>query len=181
MTGILGARFRSLFLLLLTAGFAAVFAQETNAPSARAGQPQPDLRRYFLSVCCAPYLPTSDQAPQRRPLPVFRWCAADRIGVLVMVYRIDESLARDQANWCRLRAGPLRLTIHFLRDYHVLDATVHESPRSGCLLLLAPRCLASASQVHGAYPRRQGRPSRLQPAEFSKILHRSSSRQLPLR
>ena len=61
--------------LLLTAGFAAVFAQEEVA----ARQPQPDLRRLLpRRLRRHPHLP-ADPAAQRRPLPVPAGRAADRL------------------------------------------------------------------------------------------------------
>ena len=40
---------------------------------------------------------------------------------VVMLYRLDEGLARDQANWFVLGLVAFSLTIIFLRDYEVLE------------------------------------------------------------
>ena len=74
-----------------------------------------------------------------------------------MIYRIDEDLARDQANWFVLGLVLFALTIHFLRDYEVLERYRYTIAVVGLLLLLAPRLPGIGQQVNGAYLGRQAR------------------------
>ena len=55
-----------------------------------------------------------------------------------MIYRIDAGLARDQANWFVLGLVLFAATIHFLRDYDVLERYRYTIAGAGLLLLLAP-------------------------------------------
>ena len=64
---------------------------------------------------------------------------------LVMIYRIDDDLARDQANWFVLGLILFVLTITFLRDYHVLERYRYVIALVGVGLLLLPRLLAAAT------------------------------------
>jgi cell division protein FtsW (lipid II flippase) len=88
---------------------------------------------------------------------------------LVMLYRINEDLARDQANWFVLGLVLFALTIHFLRDYQVLERYRYTIALVGIGLLLAPRVPGLGSQVNGAYLGIDLGPIEFQPAEFSKI------------
>ena len=86
-----------------------------------------------------------------------------------MIYRIDASLARDQANWFVLGLVLFALTIQFLRDYDVLERYRYTIAAIGILLLLAPRLPGVGQQVNGAYLGVKLGPLPFQPAEFSKI------------
>ena len=86
-----------------------------------------------------------------------------------MIYRIDESLARDQANWFVLGLVLFALTIQFLRDYDVLERYRYTIAAAGLLLLLAPRLPGIGQQVNGAYLGVKIGPLAFQPAEFAKI------------
>ena len=80
--------------LLLTAGFAAVFAQE----NARLGNLSLVYGAYFLAVCLATHIYLRIRLPNADPY-LFPLVALLTAFGLVMVYRIDANLARDQANW----------------------------------------------------------------------------------
>ena len=86
-----------------------------------------------------------------------------------MIYRIDDDLARDQANWFVLGLVLFALTIQFLRDYDVLERYRYTIAAVGLLLLLAPRLPGIGQQVNGAYLGVKIGPLAFQPAEFSKI------------
>ncbi len=88
---------------------------------------------------------------------------------LVMIYRIDDALARDQANWFVLGLVLFALTIQFLRDYEVLERYRYTIAVVGLLLLLAPRLPGIGQQVNGAYLGVKIGPLAFQPAEFTKI------------
>ena len=66
---------------------------------------------------------------------------------LVMIYRIDDGLARDQANLFVLGLVLFALTIHFLRDYEVLERYRYTDRRPSASCCCWPRgCPASASR-----------------------------------
>jgi cell division protein FtsW (lipid II flippase) len=150
--------------LLLTAGFAAVFAQE----KAQLGNLSLIYGAYFLGVCLATHLFLRVRLPNADPY-LFPLMALLTAFGLVMVYRIDESLARDQANWFVLGLVLFALTITFLRDYDVLERYRYTIAVIGLLLLLAPRLPGIGQQVNGAYLGVKVGPLAFQPAEFSKI------------
>jgi cell division protein FtsW (lipid II flippase) len=150
--------------LLLSAGFAAVFAQE----QARVGDLSLVYGAYFLAVCLATHLFLRLKLPDADPYLFPLAALLTAIG-LVMIYRIDADLARDQANWFVLGLVLFALAIHFLRDYEVLERYRYTIAIAGLLLLLAPRVPGIGQQVNGAYLGVKLGPLAFQPAEFSKI------------
>ncbi|HET6997741.1 MAG TPA: FtsW/RodA/SpoVE family cell cycle protein [Solirubrobacterales bacterium] len=150
--------------LLLTAGFAAVFAQE----DARLGNLSLIYGAYFLAVCVATHIFLRIRLPNADPY-LFPLVATLTAFGLVMIYRIDDGLARDQANWFVLGLILFALTIQFLRDYEVLERYRYTIAAVGLLLLLAPRLPGIGQQVNGAYLGVKIGPLAFQPAEFSKI------------
>ncbi len=164
-----GARNRELVALipvalLLTVGFAAVFAQENS----KLGNLSLTYGAYFLAVCVATHVFLRIRLPNADPY-LFPLMALLTAFGLVMVYRIDESLARDQANWFVMGLVLFALTIQFLRDYEVLERYRYIIATAGLLLLLAPRLPGIGQQVNGAYLGVKIGPLAFQPAEFSKI------------
>jgi cell division protein FtsW (lipid II flippase) len=149
---------------LLTAGFAAVFSQE----SAKLGNLSLIYGAYFFALCLAAHLYLRIRLPNADPYLFPLMALLTAIG-LVMVYRIDENLARDQANWFVLGLVLFVLTIQFLRDYEVLERYRYTIAAVGLLLLLAPRLPGIGQQVNGAYLGVKIGPLAFQPAEFSKI------------
>ena len=150
--------------LLLTAGFAGVFAQE----SSQLGDASLIYGAYFFAVCLATHLYLRIRLPNADPYLFPLVALLTAIG-LVMVYRIDEGLARDQANWFVLGLVLFALAIQFLRDYEVLERYRYLIALGGLLLLLAPRLPGIGQQVNGAYLGVKIGPIAFQPAEFSKI------------
>jgi cell division protein FtsW (lipid II flippase) len=150
--------------LLLTAGFTAVFAQE----SARLDNLSLIYGAYFLAVCLATHIYLRIRLPDADPY-LFPLAALLTAFGLVMVYRIDADLARDQANWFVVGLVLFALTIHFLRDYDVLERYRYTIAATGLLLLLAPRLPGIGAQVNGAYLGVEAGPFSFQPAELSKI------------
>jgi cell division protein FtsW (lipid II flippase) len=150
--------------LLLTAGFTAVFIQEGT----RIDNLSLIYGGYFLAICLATHLYLRMRLPYADPylFPLMALLAA--FG-LVMIYRIDESLARDQANLFVLGLVLFAVTIHFLRDYEVLERYRYLIATLGILLLLAPRLPGIGEQVNGAYLGVKLGPLEFQPAEFAKI------------
>ena len=88
---------------------------------------------------------------------------------LVMIYRIDEKLAREQAQWFVIGLGLFAATIILLRDYRVLERYRYTVAAVGIGMLLLPRLPGIGSQVNGAYLGVRLGPLTFQPAEFAKI------------
>jgi len=150
--------------ILLTAGFAAVFAQE----NAQLGNLSLIYGAYFLALCLATHVFLRIRLPDADPY-LFPLMATLTAFGLVMIYRIDESLARDQANWFVFGLILFAVTIYFLRDYEVLERYRYTIAVVGLLLLLAPRLPGIGQQVNGAYLGVKIGPLAFQPAEFTKI------------
>jgi cell division protein FtsW (lipid II flippase) len=150
--------------LLLTAGFAAVFAQDHS----KLGNLSLTYGAYFFVVCVATHIYLRIRLPNADPY-LFPLMALLTAFGLVMIYRIDESLARDQANWFVFGLVLFALTIQFLRDYEVLERYRYIIATAGILLLLAPRIPGIGEQVNGAYLGVKIGPISFQPAEFAKI------------
>ena len=101
---------------LLIAGFASVFVvggDDLDNTSLIFGA-------YFFAICLAAHIFLRIRLPYADPylFPLVALLAA--IG-LVMLYRIDESFARDQANWFVVGLVLFMLTIVLLKDYFVLE------------------------------------------------------------
>jgi cell division protein FtsW (lipid II flippase) len=150
--------------LLLTAGFAAVFAQDHS----KLGSLSYTYGAYFLAVCLATHIYLRIRLPNADPY-LFPLMAVLTAFGLVMIYRIDEGLARNQANWFVFGLILFALTIQFLREYEVLERYRYIIATAGILLLLAPRLPGIGEQVNGAYLGVKVGPISFQPAEFAKI------------
>jgi cell division protein FtsW (lipid II flippase) len=150
--------------ILLTAGFAGVFSQENE----KLGDLSLIYGGYFLALCLATHVYLRIRLPDADPY-LFPLVATLTAFGLVMIYRIDETLARDQANWFVLGLVLFALTIQFLRDYDVLERYRYTIAIGGLLLLLAPRLPGIGQQVNGAYLGVKIGPIAFQPAEFTKL------------
>jgi cell division protein FtsW (lipid II flippase) len=150
--------------MLVTAGFTAVFVVRGD----EIGDLSLIFGAYFLALCFAAHLFIRFRLPHADPylFPLMALLAA--VG-LVMIYRIDDELARDQANWFVLGLLLFVLTITFLRDYHVLERYRYVIAMVGLGLLVMPRLPVIGSQVNGAYLGVDLGPVAFQPAEFAKI------------
>jgi cell division protein FtsW (lipid II flippase) len=149
---------------LLTAGFTAVFIVEDT----QLGNLSVLYGGYFLAICLATHIFLRLSLPYADPY-LFPLAALLAAFGLVMIYRIDETLARDQANWFVLGLVMFALTIHFLRDYEVLERYRYLIATAGIALLLAPRLPGIGQQVNGAYLSIDLGPIAFQPAEFAKL------------
>jgi cell division protein FtsW (lipid II flippase) len=144
----MSARNRELLALvpvavLVTTGFAAVFivhSKEVSDVSLIYGG-------YFLALCLAAHLFLRFRLPYADPY-LFPLCALLAAIGLVVIYRIDDKLAFDQASVFVLGLVVFCLTITFLRDYHVLERYRYLIAIVGILLLLAPRLF---TPDNGAY------------------------------
>ena len=154
--------------LLLTIGFAAVFAQNDN----ELGNLSLSYGLYFLAICLATHIYIRIRLPDADPFLFPLMALLTAIG-LVMIYRLDaelaRDLARDQANWFVLGLILFAVVIHFLRDYSVLERYRYTIALTGIALLLAPRIPLLGEQVNGAYLGVRLGPIGFQPAELAKI------------
>ena len=150
--------------LLVTAGFTAIFIQQDDLLS--------DLSvtygLVFLGLCVGAHLIIRFTLPYADPY-LFPLIAVLASFGLVMLYRIDEDFARDQATWFVVGLVVFAATIIFLRDYRVLERYRYTIALAGILLLLLPRVPGIGAQVNGAYLAINLGPITFQPAELAKI------------
>jgi cell division protein FtsW (lipid II flippase) len=150
--------------LLLTAGFAAIFIQQSEVVS--------DLSLtyglWFLGLCFAGHLFLRFTLPHADPY-MFPLVAVLACFGLVVIYRIDEELAREQAQWFVVGLALFALTILLLRDLRVLERYRYTIAAAGLFLLFLPRVPGIGAQVNGAYLGVDLGPIAFQPAEFGKI------------
>jgi cell division protein FtsW (lipid II flippase) len=150
--------------LLVTVGFTAVFAVHSD----EIGDLSLIFGAYFLAICLVAHMVIRFRLPHADPylFPLVALLAA--IG-LVMMFRIDEALARDQANWFVLGLVLFIATIVFLRDYHVLERYRYVIALVSLGLLLLPRMPVIGAQVNGAYLGVDLGVVAFQPAELAKL------------
>jgi cell division protein FtsW (lipid II flippase) len=150
--------------LLLTAGFAALFIQRSDILS----NVSLTYGAIFLGLCFAGHLVIRFTLPHADPY-LFPLVAILACFGLVVVYRIDENLARDQAQWFVIGLILFVVTILALRDFRVLERYRYTIALAGLALLLLPRVPGIGQQVNGAYLGVKVGPIAFQPAEFGKI------------
>jgi cell division protein FtsW (lipid II flippase) len=150
--------------LLLTAGFAAVFIERDDVLT----NVSLTYGAIFLGLCLAAHVVLRFTLPYADPylFPLFAVLAC--FG-LVMIYRIDDELAREQAQWFVIGLALFAATIILLRDYRVLERYRYTVAAVGIGLLLLPRLPGIGQQVNGAYLGVKLGPLTFQPAEFAKI------------
>jgi len=150
--------------LLIIAGFAAVFVQE-HAVIANASLTYGAI---FLGLCLAVHVVIRLRLPDADPylFPIVAVLAS--VG-LVFIYRLDDTFARDQAQWFVIGLVFFSGTILLLRDYRVLERYRYLIAAGSLLLLLLPRVPGIGSQANGAYLGIRLGSVTFQPAEFAKI------------
>jgi len=168
------ARSRELFALvpaslLVTAGFLAVFLSRESLKGV-GGQNTLTYASLtyggiFLGLCFAAHLVIrvrlKDADPYLFPLVAVLACFG-----LVMIYRIDGDLARQQAQWFVIGLGLFAATIVGLPDYRMLERYRYLIAIGGIVLLVLPRAFAP---TNGAYLSVHVGALSVQPAEFAKI------------
>jgi cell division protein FtsW (lipid II flippase) len=169
------ARNRELFALipaalLISAGFAAVFLSRGDLLGGLSGNNQISnvsltYGAIFLGLCVAAHLVLRLTLPNADPY-LFPLAALLASFGLVEIYRIDDGLARLQAQWFVIGLGLFTATIVLLRDYRKLERYRYLIAIGGILLLVLPRAF---SPVNGAYLSIQVGSLSVQPAEFAKI------------
>ncbi len=165
----MSARNRELFALipvalLVSAGFAAVFAVRSE----EIGTLSLTYGGYFLAICVATHLFLRATVKHADPY-LFPLCAVLAAVGLVVLYRIDETLAVEQGTWFLVGLAALAATIVFLRDYNVLERYRYLIALGSITLLLAPRLPGIGSQVNGAFLAVDLGFFSFQPAEIAKI------------
>ena len=150
--------------LLVTAGFAAVFVQEQDVVSTISLT----YGAVFLGLCFAAHLVVRWRLPHADPyvLPLVAVLAS--FG-LVMIYRLDDRFARDQAQWFVIGLAAFAATIVLIRDYRALERYRYLIAAGSIGLLLLPRVPGIGAQTNGAYLGVDLGPVSFQPAEFAKI------------
>ena len=151
--------------LLVTAGFAGVFIQRSNALS----NVSLTYGAIFLGLCVAGHIFIRVTLPHADPY-MFPLVALLASFGLVMIYRIDTTLARQQAQWFVLGLLLFAATIVTFRDYRKLERYRYIIVFVSLGLLLLPRLPGIGYQANGAYlgVRIPGLFV-FQPAEFAKI------------
>jgi len=151
--------------LLVTAGFAGVFIQRSNALS----NVSLTYGALFLGLCIAAHIFIRFTLPHADPY-MFPLVAVLASFGLVMVYRIDPTLARQQAQWFVLGLILFATTIILFRDYRKLERYRYIIVLISLGLLVLPRLPGIGYSANGAYlgVRIPGLFV-FQPAEFAKI------------
>ena len=98
----------------------------------------------FLGLCFAGHLFLRFTLPHADPYMFPLVAVLARFG-LVVIYRIDEDLARDQAQWFVVGLALFAVTILLLRDLRMLERYRYTIALAGLFLLFLPRVPRSAS------------------------------------
>ena len=165
----MSARTRELFglvpvSLLVAAGFAAVLATRTENVS----DATLTYGAVFLGLCVAAHLFIRARLPDADPymFPLAALLAA--VG-LVLIYRIDAELAREQAQWFVVGLVFFCITILLVRDHNVLQRYRYTIAAVSIALLVMPRLPVIGGETRGAFLAIQFGPISFQPAEFAKL------------
>ena len=150
--------------LLVTAGFAGVFIQRDELLS----DVSLTYGAVFLALCLGAHLVLRFTLPNADPY-LFPLVAVLACFGLVMIFRIDETLAREQAQWFFVGLIVFAATIVGVRDYRVLEQYRYVIALGGIVLLLLPRVPGIGQQVNGAFLAVKLGPISFQPAELAKI------------
>jgi cell division protein FtsW (lipid II flippase) len=163
------ARSRELFgltgaSLLVTAGFTAVYiSRQADLDSATL-----TYGGIFLLLCLSVHLFIRFTLPDADPY-LFPLVALLASFGLVMIYRIDPDLARQQAGWFVAGIAFFVGTVLWLRDVRVLERYRYVIAAVGIGLLVLPRLPGIGAQVNGAYLGVDFGPIAFQPTEFAKL------------
>ncbi|HTD58423.1 MAG TPA: FtsW/RodA/SpoVE family cell cycle protein [Solirubrobacteraceae bacterium] len=164
--------------LLVTAGFTAIFIQEensslgasTNVTLNHASSLSLTYGLLFLGLCLAAHLVIRFALPHADPY-LFPLAAVLASVGIVMVYRINPSLARQQAQWMVVGLVLFAATILWLRHtgVGVLERYRYTIAAVGIAMAVLPRFPVIGEQVNGAYLNIHVGPVSFQPAELAKV------------
>jgi cell division protein FtsW (lipid II flippase) len=133
--------------LLVTAGFAAVFIQQGSEQLSNVSLTYGAI---FLALCVGAHVFLRVALPYADPY-LFPLVAVLASFGLVVIYRIDDTLARQQAQWFVVGLLLFAATIVFLRDYRKLEQYRYVIAAASLVLLLLPRLPLIGAPVNGAY------------------------------
>jgi cell division protein FtsW (lipid II flippase) len=152
--------------LLVTGGFAAIFIQADNRLSAVSLT----YGGIFLALCLAGHVVIRRALPNADPY-LFPLAAVLASVGIVMIYRINPTLARQQAQWLVVGLAFFSATIVVLRGGRYLELENYRYLIAlggiGCMLL--PRLPVIGGQVNGAYLAVHVGGVSFQPSELGKI------------
>jgi cell division protein FtsW (lipid II flippase) len=150
--------------LLITGGFTAVYIARQNELSSATLT----YGAIFLALCLAVHLFIRRTLPDADPY-LFPLVALLAAFGLVMIYRIDQDLARQQAGWFVAGIALFVATVLWLRDVRALERYRYVVAASGIGLLMLPRLPGIGAQVNGAYLGVDLGPIAFQPTELAKL------------
>lgn len=151
--------------VLVVAGFAAVFVQRQNVLS----NVSLTYGVLFLALCLAAHVFLRITLPYADPY-LFPLVALLASFGIVMIYRIDATDARQQAQWFVVGLILFAATILLFRDYRRLEQYRYVIVAVSLVLLVLPRLPGIGEQVNGAYLNiKLPGGITFQPTEFSKI------------
>jgi cell division protein FtsW (lipid II flippase) len=180
---VLSARNRELLglvpsALLVTGGFTAIFIQaQSNSPGAstnltlnHASSVSLTYGALFLALCLAAHLVIRFALPYADPYLFPLVAVLASVGI-VMIYRIDPVLARQQAQWMVLGLVLFAATIIALRreGVGVLERYRYTIAAVGIGMTVLPRLPGIGQQVNGAYLAIHVGSVSFQPAELAKV------------
>jgi cell division protein FtsW (lipid II flippase) len=164
--------------LLVTAGFTAIFIQaQNNSPGAstnltlnHASSTSLLYGALFLGLCLAAHLVIRFALPDADPY-LFPLAAVLASVGIVMVYRIEPALARQQAQWMVLGLVLFAATILALRKrgVGVLERYRYTIAAVGIGMTVLPRFPVIGEQVNGAYLDIHVGSVSFQPSELAKV------------
>ena len=170
----MSARTRELFALipsalLVSAGFAALFLSREALAGPTSRNEISDLSLtyggVFLGLCFVAHLVLRARLKHADPY-LFPLVALLACFGLVMIYRIDDELARQQAQWFVIGLLAFAAVIVVLGDYRRLERFRYTIALAGIFLLMLPRAFAP---TNGAYLSVRVGSLSVQPAELTKI------------
>ena len=164
--------------VLVTAGFTAIFIQSENStPRAstnltlnHASTVSLSYGLLFLGLCLAAHLVIRFSLPDADPYLFPLVAVLASVGI-VMVYRIDPVLARQQAQWMIVGLALFAVTILALRreGVGVLERYRYTIAAVAIFATVLPRFPGIGEQVNGAYLDIHVGSVAFQPSEFAKV------------
>lgn len=164
--------------LLVIAGFTAIFIQDgdsapgasTNLTLNNASSVSLTYGALFLALCLAAHLVIRYALPHADPYLFPLGAVLASVGI-VMVYRIDPVLARQQAQWMVVGLVLFAATILALRTrgVAVLEQYRYTIAAVGIGMTVLPRLPGIGAQVNGAYLDIRVGSISFQPSELAKI------------
>jgi cell division protein FtsW (lipid II flippase) len=164
--------------LLVTAGFTAIFVQQqgstpgasTNVTLNHASSVSLTYGAIFLGLCVVAHVVVRITLPDADPYMFPLAAVLASVGV-VMVYRINPVLARQQAQWMAVGLGLFIATIIVLRRHRLglLERYRYTIVAVAIAMTVLPRLPGIGEQVNGAYLDVHVGAVSFQPAELAKV------------